>query len=599
MSVLESILTLLGLLKPAPVSGNDRLDIWVDLPITAEGGGPPGSYAVTGTSQEMSGLRAHLNRAVAGVTLDFVAGLIDKGLIRQHPADAAKFQVKLGLRVAYPASSKTPNRIAGNSPIPVVLLNHGQYNNWELGAGGWVPAGAGTMKPADIRVFASLDGYGYLQDALAALGLISVSLDHNFACRLGLLIETRADTIIAALDALSGQAGDKTTRYYKRLDFSRIGLMGHSRGGDAVVRAVTKIRADAGLRAKYTVKGVCSLAPTDFSGSNPPASRIFLDYNDLAFYAVVYGALDNDVSGAPGANSFPGTGFRHYDRARCPKSMVFLDGCCHDFFNTVWAATPAEQGLGDPRIAAPSVHLDILVDYLTDLFTWQLGGTAKPGRFDGRIGNRAGQHASLQWMFGQQIKKIDDFENPAANLLGGARAVLSIGQPAAIQDFSAIAITGNSMEQHTSHQTHVLHADLTLGVPGSTRLLDDTIPGAEQDWSKLDTVIINLSGWFDPTSDATIAATNLPRVKVTLTDSANVSASIDWNTYGASLPSRPIFKSLPGAGGNLTLMRLETIPIPLSDFSGPDLTKVATLSLDVDPSNGTHVMIDSIHVVQR
>jgi hypothetical protein len=66
-------------------------------------------------------------------------------------------------------------------------------------------------------------------------------------------------------------------------------------------------------------------------------------------------------------------------------------------------------------------------------------------------------------------EKIDDFENPAANLLGGARTVLAIGQPAAIEDITAIAIPGSSLVLHTQHQTHVLHVDLSAGVPGSTR----------------------------------------------------------------------------------------------------------------------------------
>ena len=599
MTILQNVLAQLGLAGAAPLSpSTQRLDIWVDLPITAEGSGASGPYTIKGSSQLIAALRAMLTRTTAAGTEDFLTGLTDKGLIQADPADATKFQVKLGLRVVYPASPKGPNIVAGKTRIPVVLLNHGQHDNWGV-SGGWVPAGpTGVVKPADIDITANLDGYAYLQDALASLGLISVSVDHNFACRLNLLIETRADTIIAALNVLNDQAADPGSRYYNRLDLSRIGLMGHSRGGDAVLRAATKIRGDAALSAKFTVKTVCSLAPTDFSGTNPPANRTFLDINDLAFYTVLYGALDGDVSGVKGANGFTGTGFRHYDRARCAKSMVFLDGCCHDFFNTVWTATTHEQGHADPRLATAGVHQDILLDYLTDQFAWHLSLNPRPQRFDGRSSNRAGMHASLQWMFGQQIKKIDDFESPAANLLGGARAVLNIGQPAAIEDITGITISGNSLADHTGHETHVLHVDLTLGSPGTTQVLTDGIPSAEQDWSAFDTLIVSLAGWFDPASDATITAANLPRLKVTLTDAANASATVDWTTYGTNLPSRPVFKSLP-AGGNLTLMRLETIPIPLSAFAGPDRTKIATVALDIDPANNTHVLVDNIHVVQR
>jgi hypothetical protein len=593
VSAFDSILRFFGLLGPAGATPNTHvLNVWVDLPLTTENRGP---YTVTGSSQDMTALQALLNRKVGATTQDLVAGLIAKGLIRASPADATKFQVQLGLRIVYPSAPKNPNAVGGSKPIPLVLLNHGQHANW--GVPGWVAtAVAGVEQPSDIAITANLDGYGYLQDALASAGLISVSVDHNFACRLNALIETRADTIIAALNVLSDQAGDSTSRYFNRLDFTNIGLMGHSRGGDAVVRAVTKIGADAALKAKYTIKAVCSLAPTDFSGSNAPADRIFLDQNDLALYTVLYGALDFDVSGKGGANGFTGTGFRHFDRARCPKSMVFLDACCHDFFNTVWTAASTEPHT-DPRLTSDSNHRDIAVDYLGDLFGGWLGPKTLPQRFDGRTGNRPGVHASMQWMFGQQVKHIDDFENPAANLLGGARAVIPIGQPVALEDITAIAVPTGTLADHTGHQTHVLHVDLTLGTPGTSRVLTDAIPAAEQDWSSFDTLIVGLSGWFDPTSDATIAAANLPRLRVTLIDSAAAQATVDWTQYGAALPSRPVSKTVGPI--NVTMMRLETIPIPLSAFAGPDMTKIATLALDILPDNDTHVMVDNIHVVQR
>jgi hypothetical protein len=597
MSVLESILGFLGLLGPAGATpGTQVLNVWVDLPITSETNTTP--YTITSTSQDMTALRALFAPTSGGTTFDFATGLITKGLIRASPADATKFQVQLGLRVVYPSRPKNPNAVGGSKPVPLVLLNHGQHANWAV-SGGWVASATpNVVVPGDIAITNNLDGYAYLQDALASQGLISVSIDHNFACRLGSLIETRADTIIAALNALAVEAASSTSRFHNRLDFGNIGLMGHSRGGDGVVRAMTKIRADAALSAKYTIKTVCSLAPTDFSGSNAPANRIFIDQNDLALYTVVYGALDGDVSGWGGANGFPGTGFRHFDRARCQKSMVFLDACCHDFFNTVWTAGSTEAGHADPRLASASTHQDILVDYLTDQFRGWLGPKTAPQRFDGRSSNRAGMHASLQWMFGQQLKRIDDFENPAANLLGGARAVLNIGQPAAIEDITAIAVPTGTLADHTGHQTHVLHVDLTLGTPATSRVLTDAIPATDQDWSAFDTLIVGLAGWFDPTSDATIAAANLPRLRVTLIDSANVQASVDWTQYGATLPSRPVFKNIAGLG-NQTLMRLETIPIPLTAFAGPDKTKIATLALDILPDNDTHVMVDNIHAVQR
>jgi hypothetical protein len=265
----------------------------------------------------------------------------------------------------------------------------------------------------------------------------------------------------------------------------------------------------------------------------------------------------------------------------------------------VWLADGNDSA--DGRLASAADHQSIAVDYIGDLFRWQLKGEKLAQRLDGRTPNRAGQHASQQWMFGQTLLIIDDFENPAANLLGGGRTVTDPGgAPTTIEDFASITIGGSTLELHTAHETHVLHVDLTLATPSGTRVLSDDIPAANQDWSGLDTLIFSLSGWFDPTSAASIAAANLPRITITLTDAANISSVIDFTVYGASLPSLPVFKtvSLPGPG-DVTLMRLETIPVPLSAFAGVDRTKISTLAVEIVPGNDTHVFVDNIHAVKR
>jgi hypothetical protein len=353
--------------------------------------------------------------------------------------------------------------------------------------------------------------------------------------------------------------------------------------------------ANPALSAEYKVKTACSLAPTDFTGADVPANRMFLDFTDVNFYLAVYGALDGDVIG-DGANSPAGTGFRHYDRARPQKAMVFLDNCCHNPFNTVWLADGNDSA--DARLATGAEHQSIATDYIGDLFRWQLKGESVATRLDGRTGNRAGQHASQQWMFGGTLLRIDDFENPAANLLGGTRTVTSPGVPVSIDDFASITIAGSTLELHTGHETHVLHADLTLSSPSATRVLSTDIPAANQNWSGLDTLSFSLSGWFDSTSPATIASANLPRITVTLIDAASAAAAVDFSVYGPSLPSRPVFKT-SGALGNITLMRLETIPIALAKFTGVDLTKVAHVALDIVPTNDTHVFVDNVHAVKR
>jgi hypothetical protein len=588
MSVLTDILNLFGLLGAGPAATKVHdLNVWVPLPLTVDSltFGPVRYHLPVGDSS-IGGFRSFTLTSLS-TPLDIFGALQANNLLRPDPADTTKFQVRLALRVTYPARPGHPNAIAGTAKLPVVLLNHGNHSSWEPIVAGGVITGV-TVSP-------SLNGYGYLQEALAQHGIVSVSVDHNFGCFTNSFIETRADTVIAALNVMATQAASATSRYLGRLDFTKVGLMGHSRGGDTVVRAVKKIQADPALNSRYKILAVCSLAPTDFTGGDDPVNRKFLDVNDVNFYLVVYGALDGDVNG-DNATSPTGTGFRHYDRARPQKAMVFLDNCCHNPFNTVWFADGNDST--DPRIASQADHQSLAIDYIGDLFRWQLKGEPLGARFDGGRPNRVGQHASVQWMYGQSLKRIDDFENPAANMLGGSRTVLNPGAPTSIDDFASITVGATSLQTHTAHQTQVLHVDLTQAAPGSTRVLTTDIPAADQDWSALDTLVVSLSGWFDPTSTATIAAANLPRLTITLVDATGATASTGFAVYGASLPSRPIFKTLPGPG-NITLMRLETIPIALAAFAGVDLTKITQVALDIEANNDTHVFVDNIHAVKQ
>ena len=54
-----------------------------------------------------------------------------------------------------------------------------------------------------------------------------------------------------------------------KLDFSRIGLMGHSRGGDAVTSFIDYNRTRPAPGRKYNLRGVIALAPTDYERRAP------------------------------------------------------------------------------------------------------------------------------------------------------------------------------------------------------------------------------------------------------------------------------------------------------------------------------------------
>src|SRR4029453_1060185 len=92
----------------------------------------------------------------------------------------------------------------------------------------------------------------------------------------------RAALVVSALDTLRELNKSSSSILRDRLDFLRIGLLGHSRGGDAVVRAAKII---ASQRPEYRVKFVCSLAPTDFSGQAKPSQRMGWSHRESPCFA--------------------------------------------------------------------------------------------------------------------------------------------------------------------------------------------------------------------------------------------------------------------------------------------------------------------------
>jgi hypothetical protein len=198
------------------------------------------------------------------------------------------------------------SRVKRHGPIPIVFMAHGNHN------------------PADPSYL----GYDYFQQQLAQMGIIAVSVDCNetngSTGGVG-NIHQRADLIIASIAHFQTlNAGDPI--FDTSIDFSKVGLMGHSRGGDAVV-LVPEIITLAGAQ----IRVVISLAPTEFGAhSGKPAGYTFM---------TILPAADGDVRDNDGA--------KYYDRAEpaAYKSQVYVHHANHNFFNRQWLNDDTFGGL--------------------------------------------------------------------------------------------------------------------------------------------------------------------------------------------------------------------------------------------------------------
>ncbi len=207
----------------------------------------------------------------------------------------------------------------GPGPFPLVLIVHGNH---------------------DMKKFSD-PGYQYLGELLASRGFILASVDENFLngnirgendARGWMLLQH-----IRTWKQFNDSAGGP---FQGRVDLNSIGIMGHSRGGEAVAIAaafntLSHYPDDATIRFDfhYGIKAVVAIAPVD--GQYTPANRP--TPLDNVNYLVIHGSHDGDVS------SF--SGLRQYARIRFTdgkpwfKAAVWMYRANHGQWNTVWGST--------------------------------------------------------------------------------------------------------------------------------------------------------------------------------------------------------------------------------------------------------------------
>lgn len=255
-------------------------------------------------------------------------------------------------RVELEGQVYAPRRLVGRAPVVVVL--HGRHVTCATDD----DTDLRWPCPTSLPPVPSYLGYGTLGRNLASHGFVVVSIGANGINAADGLLEdggaaARAELVLAHLRILQGwdrgQGGGPFARFAGHLDLGRVGLVGHSRGGEGVVAAAA---LNQRIGSPFGVRAVVALAPVDFG-------RRLLGGVPLA---VVLPACDGDVSDLQGVS--------YFDDARyaspgdpAPKATALLYGANHNFFNSVWTSGPGsgddteyaalDQGSGSPEPADP------------------------------------------------------------------------------------------------------------------------------------------------------------------------------------------------------------------------------------------------------
>jgi large repetitive protein len=230
-------------------------------------------------------------------------------------------------------------------PSPLLVLVHGNHPSCDAGTDN-AAASCAQFKRNEA-------GYAYLGENLATWGYttFSVSQDQLMLRQdnpKGKGMHQRRKLIAATLDALSAAnepgglpVDDDTTigtTLVGRLDLTRIGLMGHSRGGDAVTSFIdyNRIRTDG---PRYPLRGVISLAPVDYERKAPYGTP----------YMSILPWCDGDVSNLQGARFFERSQYVNGDDP-FPRVQSSQLGANHNWYNTVWVAD-GQDGTTTPDAA--------------------------------------------------------------------------------------------------------------------------------------------------------------------------------------------------------------------------------------------------------
>ena len=204
----------------------------------------------------------------------------------------------------------------GDGPFPLILIVHGNHD------------------PLDY----SDPGYGYLGELLASRGFILVSVDENFINgNLRGESDGRAWMLLKHLEYWKRWNDSAAGPFAHKVDMNNIGIMGHSRGGEAVVIAAAFNRLshypdDANIKFNFNfnIKSVFAIAPVD--GQYKPAGQWTPVEN--VNYMVIHGSHDGDVSSFNGLRAFQR--IRFTDGKPWFKTAWYVYRANHGQWNTVW-----------------------------------------------------------------------------------------------------------------------------------------------------------------------------------------------------------------------------------------------------------------------
>jgi hypothetical protein len=547
------------------------------------------------------------------------------GTPSQTPANTSTLlSMRLAGDISYPRH--------GRGPFPVIIFMHGNHETCssaigqqyglliEPGSAATYSDGKCTTGSATADSLFGIDesrsylGYDYIEERMASQGYVVASMDinditnwSNNANESGYMgraeIMAKTFDLLRKWDHQTGPSGIGNA-LIGREDFSRVGVMGHSRGGEGVnlfaeynasrpaTAAAAAARTDPetpgraepvpDFGPRYPLRAVFSLAPVDGQGGRYPVIK-------GTNYAVLLPYCDGDVFDLEGAPVFERSKNGLADSGQMAVQYL-INGANHDYFNTDWTDDDANLfGFGDPncnvkqgpgRLSAADerqVGLTLIPAFLRDY----VGGEHQ---FDPIVDGQAlpPQACPTRYRGGRLGVNCDNVvqssEAPPYRrlLIGPGKDELPSatpdGDPITYSGFrTASACTPDDSDTYVttgcgSTPNRSLGPQMTVewDVPAT---LSVALAGADQDLTRYGVLGFRSSENYTSPLQPPVA----DHVQVTLTDTSGVTRTVDSSAYSDALDPEP--------GTTARKQVLNGVRIPLTEFAPVDLAQVKTIAL--------------------
>jgi hypothetical protein len=498
----------------------------------------------------------------------------------------------------YPTGAGVP------AQLPVLVFLHGNHGTCGIGTNPRIDSScqytsSGTC-PAGFVVAPNHLGYEYMTEQLASWGyfVISINANRGITCGSGVsgdsgLNLARGRLILKHLQKLGlwatgAEAAPASLGIdpQNRLDFSQVGLMGHSRGGEGA-RAAYVQYLDPGsiwpsaIPLPVTFRGIFEIGAVDGQ-----TSRV-LDAKGLPWNQILP-MCDGDVSDLQGIKPYDRM-WNDFDEIEvAPKSTYTVWGANHNYYNTEWQTSDSGGCSG---------HAPIFSTSQIGSVDQQTTGLAAASAFF-----RTHVAPTLDTSLIQNFDPLFGLPDVVGSITRVDRNFLlspSSTTSPPLEDFSGPTGTSLQGQRNLAFGVTVSH--------GSVPENDPSIRAARITWDRTGRFVLFQNVWAPRGSGIDLSGSDTLEFRVSRSTSIlNPPAQtptdfsitlLDANRGKSPALSVAAYTDLIGPVGGTSRIHqnlVRTVRIPLADFTGIDKTQVRAMRITFDKTSSGEIFLSGV-----